>query len=77
VSRPDEAPRVGLEPVDANLATENSLRNKACSGAAESGAVLPDFALVDSDLTRLASVWPNLAQAEKRQIMAIVESCQQ
>jgi hypothetical protein len=64
---------------DSNLLTICSEKaevqsDSATGRAAESGAVLPDSAGIDADLSALIEAWPKLPAAMRRRIMAMMRN---
>ena len=62
-----------LEPVNASHCKDDQLQNREKRGAAESGAVDAGNGPNDPDLARLIDVWPNLSEATRTKIVAIVD----
>jgi hypothetical protein len=62
----------GFERLDARGHSHNRLRQTAFIGSAESGA--PGLCVSDSALKKLIAVWPNLPEAIKAGILALVQA---
>ncbi len=64
----------GLEPVNVTKRKGNELRDVEDVGGAESGAVETEKAPIDPDLARLIDTWPNLPEAIRAGIVAMVNT---
>ena len=66
----------GLERGDVTGSENKDLQNPSESSGAESGAVLPETAPVDPDLAKVIDAWPDLPEAVKAGISAMVSAAQ-
>ncbi len=64
----------GLEPVNVTKRTDNELRDAEDPRGAESGAVDTEKVPIDPDLARLINAWPNLPEAIRAGIVAMVRA---
>ena len=64
----------GLEPVNVTKRKGNELRDVEDVSGAESGAVGAEKALIDADLAAVIDAWPNLPEAIRAGIVAMVRA---
>ena len=66
--------RTGLEPDDVGDCSEEDLEPGGERGAAESGALGPDFRHFGPDLQAVIDAWADLPEAVKAGILAMVKA---
>jgi hypothetical protein len=64
----------GLELSDVTSSKNKDLRDSQNASGAESGAVSPISGPIDPDLQRVIDAWPNLPEAVKAGIVAMVKA---
>jgi len=64
----------GLEPKHVTTCGDKDSQNPSPEGGAESGAVSPISGPIDPDLQRVIDAWPNLPEAAKAGIIAMVKA---
>jgi hypothetical protein len=62
----------GFEALSTTTYPGGALRQAPFSGAAKSGAILPENALADHRLFRLVTVWPDLPEDARQAILELV-----
>jgi len=73
-SEPHLVTPTGLEPKHVTTCGGKDLQNPSPEGGAESGAVSPISGPIDPDLQRVIDAWPNLPEAVKAGILAMVKA---
>jgi len=73
-SEPHLVTPTGLEPKYVTTCGDKELQNPSPESGAESGAVSPLSGRVDARLQRVIDAWPNLPEAVKAGIVAMVKA---
>jgi hypothetical protein len=64
----------GFEPPTVNPNQGSGLEDSCYAGAAKSGAVFADSSPIDPDLAKIIDAWPNLPEAIRAGILAMVRA---
>ena len=72
-TEPQPVGRTGLEPGSVTTDNQSKLEKVTDSGGAESGADSPDLAQIDPDLAKVVRAWPELPEAVRVGILAMVK----